>query len=366
MIKNIKLTTLGCLLVCIGGFSAAAQSPEIGSKDPNKKETQEIVIRKKGEKDTKFTIEISNDKVLVNGKPLAEFNENGITINNRKILIRDGNGIKLELNGAQNEIEKGMREFEERLNSMRPEDIEEIRILNGEGNKTLRKPYVFLGVATENSTEGAKIRSVVDDSPAKKAGLQKDDIITKINDKKIIGSAELSETIKALKVKDKIKIYFQRDGKTMDTKATLSETKVEVGRSMNISSKDGTVKTFTMPAPAFPREPFGHENNWERSFNGDFFATNPPKLGLKIQDTDEGNSVKILAVEEGSASAIAGLQKDDLITEIAGVKVQNTDDARVQLQQNKEKSSYTLKAKRNNNEMNFTIKIPKKLKTANL
>ena len=67
-----------------------------------------------------------------------------------------------------------------------------------------------------------------------------------------------------------------------------------------------------------------------------------------------------------SAAATAGLQKDDLITEIAGVKVQNTDEAREQLQINKEKSSYSLKANRNGIEMSFTIKIPKKLKTVNL
>jgi len=60
------------------------------------------------------------------------------------------------------------------------------------------------------------------------------------------------------------------------------------------------------------------------------------------------------------------LKKDDVITEIGGVKVTNTDEAREQLMENADKNTYSIKAKRNGTEMDFTIKIPKKLKTANL
>jgi serine protease Do len=49
---------------------------------------------------------------------------------------------------------------------------------------------------------------------------------------------------------------------------------------------------------------------------------------LKIQDTEEGTGVKVLDVEAASAAATAGLMKDDVITEIGGVKVTNTDEAR--------------------------------------
>lgn len=367
MKTNIKLSIIGWLVSCVCGYEAAAQTVDIVGADNNKKETQEIIIRKKGDKDTKFTMEISNDKILINGKPLAEFNENGISINNRKILIREGNAIKLELNGTQNEIENGMKEFEKSLGGIMPEDIDNISIINGDDVKTVSsKPYVFLGVTTENNKDGAKIMSVVDESPAQKAGLQKDDIIYKINDKKINASADLSDVVRSMKANDKVKIYFTRDGKAKDVKATLSETKGGLTRTMTITTKDGTVKSLSMPRMTPPRAPLGFEKNWNENFNGSVFESRTPRLGLRIQDTEEGNSVKVLDVEEGSTSATAGLQKDDLITEIAGAKVQNTDDAREQLQLNKEKSNYSIKAKRNGNEMTFTIKIPKKLKTANL
>ncbi|HNP00816.1 MAG TPA: PDZ domain-containing protein, partial [Ferruginibacter sp.] len=76
--------------------------------------------------------------------------------------------------------------------------------------------------------------------------------------------------------------------------------------------------------------------------------------------------VKVLDVEADSPADKAGLKKDDVITEIGGEKVENTDEARDQLRENADKASYSIKASRNGNAMNFDIKIPKKLKTANL
>ena len=58
-----------------------------------KKETQEIVIRNKGGKDLNLKIEINGDKITVNGKPLEEFKDDQVIINNRKIIIRDGDGM---------------------------------------------------------------------------------------------------------------------------------------------------------------------------------------------------------------------------------------------------------------------------------
>ena len=371
MKRNIKLSIIGWLLGCIGGLNLNAQTTENTKSDNTKKETQEIVIRKKGEKDTKLTLEITGDKVIINGKPIAEFNESGITINNRKILIREGNAIRLEVGGgSQNEMENSMNQFERGLGGMKPEDIESITVVDGKRMKgsssTNKNPYVFLGVNTENNTEGAKILSIIAEAPAQKAGLLKGDIIFKIDDKSITGSADLSDVIKAMKINDKVKIYFKRDGKEKTVNALLAETNGVVGKTITIVSKDGSVKTLTIPRVPMPPAPPGFEQNWEKNFDGSIFDMRRPKLGLKIQDTEEGIGVKVLEVETGSASATAGLLKDDLITEIGNVKVQNTDDAREQLQENSDKSNYPIKAKRNGNEMTFNIKIPKKLKTANL
>ena len=87
---------------------------------------------------------------------------------------------------------------------------------------------------------------------------------------------------------------------------------------------------------------------------------------MKIQDTEDGKGIKVLDVDTDSPAQKAGLKKEDVVTEIDGKKVSNTDEAREQLHDAQEKSSYNIKATRNGTSMSFDIKIPKKLKTANL
>ena len=53
-------------------------------------------------------------------------------------------------------------------------------------------------------------------------------------------------------------------------------------------------------------------------------------------------------------------------TEINGEKVGNVDEIRDQLNDTDNKESIKLKAKRNNTEMNFEVKIPKEVNNADL
>ncbi len=76
--------------------------------------------------------------------------------------------------------------------------------------------------------------------------------------------------------------------------------------------------------------------------------------------------MKVLSIDENSASAKAGMKAEDVITEIGGKKVLNTDDAREALHDNESSSAYKIKARRGNTDMTFDIKIPKKLKTTTL
>jgi serine protease Do len=362
MKRSITLGIIGWFIATLGSIKATAQeTPPTPPPPPppaiNQKESQEITIRKKGDKDTKLTLEIADGKVTVNGKPLAEFNEDGVTINNRKMIVRDGDRVLMDINGEMTDLNNLTKTFN--LDRMKNLDLRlDNQNFNWDGDT---KEYTYLGVSTTKTDDGAKVTNVTKDSPADKAGLQKDDIIYKIDDTKIDGSGSLSETIRAKKDGEKVKIHYLRDGKKKDVKATLSTTKSVVTRSFTYTGPDG-VKSLTVPGMkgrAYGNGIF-NENNDVQVFS------RRQKLGLKIQDTEEGTGVKVLDVEAASAAATAGLMKDDVITEIGGVKVTNTDEARVQLQENKDKNNYAVKAKRNGSEMNFTIKIPKNLKTATL
>ncbi len=359
------------------------EAPQVTIKEVNPqvdKETQEIIIRKKGGKNTKVTLEIAGNKVLINGKPIAEFNEDDITINNRKIIIRDGNKITMDFNddvASMNDNSTRLNDEMNHLDNIEPNSIKEITIDKlgnykfddfGDGNKTRS----FLGVGTEKNKEGAKIMNVEKASPAEKAGLKLDDIIYKVNDKNIDGMVALSEVITSMKVGAKATVYFVRDGKKQQVDATIGERKnrFSTNKTFTYVMPNGKMRSLKVPrVPRIPNEAWQKDFDLQGDFNfdnNDYFNFRKPKLGLKIQDTEEGNGVKILEIEAESISAKTGLLKDDIIIEIAGKKITNTDEAREELKENKEKNSYNVKIKRAEKEMEFTIKIPKKLKMAEL
>jgi serine protease Do len=258
--------------------------------------------------------------------------------------------------------------------------------LNGNIASRPGKPRAFLGVTTstdnnnDKKSDGAVITAVTDGSAAEKAGLKEGDIITKINDKKVEGPGSIAEVIGSFKPKDEVTVYYKRDGKEKSAKAVLGETKSNMNLSYSFSGPRGNLRTVPgvpMPPPSaytIPRVPEWNSEGFDqleklnnlKSIEGFSLFPRQQKLGLKIQDTEEGDGVKVLDTDKDSPAEKAGLKKDDIVTEIGGVKVSNTDDARDQLQENAEKSSYTIKAKRNGTEMSFNIKIPKKLKTADL
>jgi serine protease Do len=342
------------------GYKATAQET---TKKEEKKETQVITIKKSGDKNADLKIEFKNDAVFINGKPLVEFKDDAITINNKKIVVRSGDKFSIIGDDGKAALEWDMHQFE------------------GMGDRIVRGfPFsstsrTFLGVTTDKDDAGAKITEVTKESAAEKAGLEKGDIITKIGDTKIENPSDLSEAITSKKAKEEVKITYKRNGKEKTTKATLQERKESEIRSFSFSGPGGDLKTLTVPGyPATPGAPRSLYRGGSDNFNfdgGDVFINGygnmgRPKLGLKIQDLEEGDGVKVLDVEEGSPAEKAGLKKDDIVVAVGDAKVNNTDEARVQLHANAEKSAYSIEAKRNGSPMKFEIKIPKKLKTANL
>jgi len=244
----------------------------------------------------------------------------------------------------------------------------------------------FLGVTTEKVDGGAKITNVSKESAAEKSGLKEGDIITKVGDKKIDGPESLFDAVSSMKPKEKVKVTYKRDGKETSANTELGERKDSNSFAYSFSGPDGLTRSFTMPriqgSPRVQGSPkvelWSDKEHGEMSpktwspgggnyyeLLGDAFPRQQ-KLGLRIQDTEDGKGVKVLDVEKDSPAEKAGLKKDDVVTEIGGKKVSNTDEVREQLHENMEKSAYTIKATRNGNNMSFEIKIPKKLKTANL
>ena len=91
-----------------------------------------------------------------------------------------------------------------------------------------------------------------------------------------------------------------------------------------------------------------------------------PKLGIKAQDTEDGKGVNILEVEDSSAAAKAGLKKGDIILQFDGKAVNSTNELVEDLQEARQKPVVKVKIQRAGLTQEIDVKIPRKLKTAEL
>lgn len=166
------------------------------------------MIKRVDGKDAKVVIEIRDDEILVNGKPIDEYNGDDVSVQRRKPSYNvytpsspfRGNG--------------GTWNYDSEL---------------------FNEDSPFLGVSTEASDNGARVITVTDESAAEKAGLKKGDVIKKINETIVEDHEGLSKAIGKLKSEDKVKVTYLRDGSEKTVTATLGKRKgMSFGYSPNI------------------------------------------------------------------------------------------------------------------------------------
>ena len=87
MKRFLLLTSWATLAICLSTAAIAQQKQPTKPKEPKEKvkadkddgdklgEYDEIIIKKKGDKGGKVTVEIKGDDVIVNGKPLSDYDD---------------------------------------------------------------------------------------------------------------------------------------------------------------------------------------------------------------------------------------------------------------------------------------------------
>jgi len=98
----------------------------------------------------------------------------------------------------------------------------------------------------------------------------------------------------------------------------------------------------------------------------DFTFNDGPKLGIGIEDVSEGSGVKVLEVTEGSPAAKAGITKNDVITAFDGAAINDVAALQAKAEKLKEGDAITIKLTREGKTKEVNVKIPKKLKKANI
>ena len=380
------------------GEKAANGVIEIVSKKNAKKEETKDALKNLSKDSTKVTVTIDGDKnakvktdVDVNMTVIVDGNK--VTINGKEV---DENDPRLQVEGKGNKriilkkLDKQPRIIVEGkpLNSLDlgkglQLDGDIIINENGEDNFDIIVPNqaktneAFLGVVTEETEQGAKVNQVSDESPAAKAGLKEGDIITKVNDIKIDGPASLYDAIGKSKPEDKVTISYIRNGKASSQVVGLAKNKNTM-QYYNFSSPEGQGGPSFDAYPKLYLDP--NTRKYQQSPRGFNFIPNfpgmegmtipgfenKPKLGISIEDTETADGVKITNVSENSPAAKSGLLEDDIIVQVNDQKIKEVDALRPIIKDAKEGTSFTFQVKRNKELKTIIVKLPKKLKTANL
>jgi len=326
---NLILSAAAIATLLIAPVAMHAQDEKEKEKS-DKKDVEQIIITRKGDNKEKVTVEINGDKVTVNGKPIEDLKEGDISVNRHKFKTGAGNLRAFTApngNWSYNWNDNG--DF------------------FGEAGNT-----AMLGVSTDKVDQGAKITDITDESGADKAGLKEDDIITKVDDKKIEDPDDLTKAIRAHKPGDKVNITILRDKKEQKVTAELGKWK---GAGFNALTKIPNMDWNVAPKT--------------RSISpGQYFAfgDNRPRLGLSVQDTEDGKGVKVIDVDEEGNAKKAGVKEDDVIVSVNDKEVNSADEVAKIVRENKEKASMMLKIKRDGKTQNIEVKMPRKLKTADL
>jgi serine protease Do len=318
--------------------SVNAQNEKGDKGEKGDKEVQQIIITRTGDHD-KMIVEVNGDKVTVNGMPLDE-------------LKGKHDDIKVKINKYK-QLESLSR-IPGRGNDWN--DVEGfMRLFRSDENEN----KAMLGVSTEKDDDGAEIESVTKGSAAEKAGLKEDDVITKINDTKITSPDDLSNAIKN-KTRIRLLLHFCAIKKN---KVTAELTKWEGVSSFENNFKDlnlnleGLNFDRVMPRVTTPGYPSGPNMHW---------SGGSPKLGISVQDTDDGKGVKVIEVDDESNADKAGIEEEDVITKVDDKAVNSVDEIARLLREKKDNPTVSLQLTRKGKSQTIEVKMPRKIKTADL
>ncbi len=144
----------------------------------------------------------------------------------------------------------------------------------------------YLGVSSAPAAEGLRVTDVTADSPAQKAGIQKDDLLLSVDGKNLKQTQQLVNLLQPHKPGDKVKVVLTR---------TVNNTSEEKNLEITLGTRP--------PADAPPGAP-------------------RVSLGVEFEVSDEG--IVIEEVNAKSSAEKAGLKAGDVITAIDGVKIDSS------------------------------------------
>jgi C-terminal processing protease CtpA/Prc len=336
VLKIGGVSLLGVALLAVSAFSAHPQS-----QDETVARLQAKIAKLQAELESR--LDSAEDRVAPLAKVQAELASEMAEAQERKVL---------------SEID-ALPEIEQDVNIVVSDEGSgwlgvETREVTSEKAKELKLP----------AERGVLLGKILPDSPASKAGLKENDVVTQLNGQPVEGATQFRRMIHEIPPGRAIQLTIWRDGRSQTQSVTLGKSEEIRHRLFNMEAPRAGNFAFAMPAvPEVPELP---GIGWgEMGLLG-----GQPRLGIDAEDLNgdfgkffgapDGEGVLVREVNSGSVAERAGLKPGDVITFFNGERVRSVGDLREKLAAKHDEKEKTAKlgVLRNKSELSLSVELP--------
>jgi|SRR5919108_1610317 C-terminal processing protease CtpA/Prc len=212
---------------------------------------------------------------------------------------------------------------------------------------------------------GVVLGSIVPDSPAAKAGLKENDVVTEINGQRVEGAAQFRRMIREIPAGRAAQITVWREGRAQTFSVTLGKAEDRRHSFKMFTPAPGAPGSFAFTMPEIPMPP-------SMEWGGTLMMGGQPRLGIDAEDLNgqlgsffgapDGEGILVREVNPGSAAEKGGLKAGDVITSVNGERVRTVGDLREKLAAKRDAKDKDQTVKlgvlRNKSEVSLTVELP--------
>jgi len=202
---------------------------------------------------------------------------------------------------------------------------------------------------------GVILAEVEPDSPAAKAGLKANDVVSEYNGERVEGTAQFSRLVRETPAGRTVQLTIWRDARAQNVSVQLSSFREHLGSRFHAMKPKDFDFRFEMPEFEMPET------------NGRFLVSRTPMLGISAEDLSsqlgsyfgalDGEGILVREVRPGTPAEKAGLKAGDVITKVEGERVRNVGELRERLREKRDKKTVSLTALRRGTEMSFNVEV---------
>jgi|HubBroStandDraft_6_1064221.scaffolds.fasta_scaffold00635_5 serine protease Do len=212
-----------------------------------------------------------------------------------------------------------------------------------------------------SAVRGVVVKDVEPDSPAAKAGLKENDVITQYDGQKVEGTVQFRRLVRETPAGHTVALTVSHDGAVENIDVELGERGAFFEKKMQGKMRDfGGLQTFTMPNP---------ELNLSGPMGFTLMDNHTPVLGISAEDltgqlgayfgAPDDTGILVREVRSGTPAEKAGLKAGDVIVQLDGKPVHTLTELRDALRDKADQKNATLSILRKGAAMNVSVAIEK-------